>query len=57
VVLISHRTSIISAVDKLLVLRDGMIQAFGPRDQVVQSLQQAAQQAAPKAVGQPQPAA
>lgn len=57
VLLISHRTSIISAVDKLLVLRDGMIQAFGPRDQVIQSLQQAAQQAAPRAVGQPQPAA
>lgn len=56
VVLISHRTSIIGAVDKLLVLRDGMIQTFGPRDQVVQSLQQAAQQAAPKAVSQPQPA-
>lgn len=57
VLLISHRTSIISAVDKLLVLRDGMIQAFGPRDQVIQSLQQAAQQAAQKSVGQPLAAA
>jgi ATP-binding cassette subfamily C exporter for protease/lipase len=57
VVLISHRTSIIGAVDRLMVLRDGLIQAFGPRDQVVQSLQQAAQQAAPKAVAAPQPVA
>lgn len=44
VVLITHRTSIINSVDKLLVLRDGAISFFGPRDQVLQALAQAAQQ-------------
>lgn len=45
VLVISHRTSIISAVDKLLLLVDGTIQLFGPRDQVLQSIQQRAQSA------------
>lgn len=44
VILITHRTSIINSVDKLLVLRDGTISFFGPRDQVLQALAQAAQQ-------------
>lgn len=44
VVLITHRTSIINSVDKLLVLRDGTVSFFGPRDQVLQALAQAAQQ-------------
>ncbi|TCW32975.1 type I secretion system permease/ATPase [Gulbenkiania mobilis] len=46
VVLITHRTSIISAVDKLMVLRDGLLQMYGPRDQVLAALAQANQQAA-----------
>lgn len=46
VVLITHRTSIISAVDKLLLLVDGAVQLFGPRDQVLQAIQQRAQTAA-----------
>lgn len=44
VVLITHRTSIINSVDKLLVLRDGAVAFYGPRDQVLQALAQAAQQ-------------
>ncbi len=46
VVLITHRTSIIAAVDKLLVLLNGAVQTFGPRDQVLQGMQQRSQAAA-----------
>ena len=42
VVLITHRTSIISSVDKILLLRDGQVAAFGPRDEVIAALSQAA---------------
>lgn len=47
VLLITHRTSIISAVDKLLLLVDGAVQLYGPRDQVLQALQQRPQAATP----------
>ena len=43
VLLITHRTSIISAVDNLLLLVDGAVQFYGPRDQVLQAIQQRAQ--------------
>jgi ATP-binding cassette subfamily C exporter for protease/lipase len=45
VVLITHRTSILSAVDKLLLLREGAVQLFGPRQQVLDAIARAAQQA------------
>jgi len=35
VVLISHRGSLLPVIDKLLVLRDGTMAAYGPRDQVM----------------------
>lgn len=38
VVLITHKANIISAVDKLLVLADGAVQMFGPRDEVMARL-------------------
>lgn len=41
VLLISHRTSIIAVVDKLMVLREGMIHAFGPRAEVLKALGEA----------------
>ena len=41
VVLISHRHNILAVVDKLLLLVNGTVQAFGPRDKVLQALQQA----------------
>lgn len=38
VILISHRPSIIRETNKLLVLRDGMVAAFGPTEQVLKDL-------------------
>lgn len=45
-VVMTHRTSVLAVADKMLVLRDGQQQAFGPRDEVLAALQQAQQQAA-----------
>jgi ATP-binding cassette, subfamily C, bacterial exporter for protease/lipase len=44
-VVMTHRTSILGVVDKLLVLREGQVQAFGGRDEVLAALNKAAQQA------------
>ena len=44
-VVMTHRTSVLAVADKMLVLRDGLQQAFGPRDEVLAALQQAQQQA------------
>jgi ATP-binding cassette subfamily C exporter for protease/lipase len=38
VVLVTHRPSILGVVDKLLFLREGVQQLFGPRDQVLKTL-------------------
>ncbi len=40
IVLITHRTSIIGITNKLLLLRDGAIQMFGPSSTVLQTLAQ-----------------
>jgi ATP-binding cassette subfamily C exporter for protease/lipase len=54
-VIMTHRTNVLTVVDKLLVLQDGVMKAFGPRDEVLASLkkppQPAAQPAAPVAAG------
>lgn len=38
VVIISHRPSILSSVDKIMVLRDGVIEKFGGRNEVMAAL-------------------
>jgi len=38
VVLIIHRGKLLAAADRMLVLRDGTVQAFGPRDEVLAAL-------------------
>jgi ATP-binding cassette subfamily C exporter for protease/lipase len=41
VVVMTHRTTVLSVVDKVLLLVDGAQQAFGPRDEVMAALQKA----------------
>lgn len=53
VVLITHRSSIVGVVDALLVLKEGTVAAFGPRDQVLAALQQQAQPAVSNAPATP----
>jgi len=40
-VVITHRTSVLSVADKMLVLRDGQTQYFGMRDEVLKALAEA----------------
>lgn len=42
VVVVSHRSSVLQRADKLLLLQEGQARAFGPRDEVLQALRQAA---------------
>jgi ATP-binding cassette subfamily C exporter for protease/lipase len=41
-VVMTHRTSVLGVADKMLVMREGVQQAFGPRDEVLTALQQKA---------------
>ncbi|SOD25792.1 ATP-binding cassette, subfamily C, exporter for protease/lipase [Variovorax sp. YR752] len=45
-VVMTHRTSVLAVADKMLVLCDGTMQAFGARDEVLAALRQATEQAA-----------
>jgi ABC-type protease/lipase transport system fused ATPase/permease subunit len=47
VIVVAHRPSMLANVDKMLVLRDGMVEAFGPRAEVMSRF-------APRAGQQPQ---
>lgn len=38
IMIITHRTSILSLVDKLMILKDGMVARFGQRDEILQAL-------------------
>jgi ATP-binding cassette subfamily C exporter for protease/lipase len=44
-VVMTHRTSVLGVADKMLIMRDGAQQAFGPRDEVLEALQKAQQPA------------
>ena len=44
-VVMTHRTSVLGVADKMLIMRDGAQQAFGPRDEVLADLQKAQQPA------------
>ena len=48
---ITHRPSVLASVDKLMVLREGTLVLFGPRDQVLVQLHQAQQVAAAQTAG------
>jgi ATP-binding cassette subfamily C exporter for protease/lipase len=39
VFLISHRPGVVAVADRLLVLRNGVVQAAGPRDAVLDAMQ------------------
>jgi ATP-binding cassette subfamily C exporter for protease/lipase len=41
----THRISVLAVCDKMLVLRDGQLHGFGPRDEVLAAIQQATAQA------------
>ncbi|PWB35957.1 type I secretion system permease/ATPase [Pseudomonas sp. SDI] len=45
VVLVTHRSAALAQADKLLVLGEGRMQAFGPADEVMQALSRAQEQA------------
>jgi len=44
-VVMTHRTSVLAVANKMLVLRDGQAQMFGPRDDVLKALNEAAAKA------------
>ena len=41
IIIVTHRTAILSMTDKLMILKDGLISAFGERDEVLKALQTA----------------
>ncbi|MFO1246478.1 MAG: type I secretion system permease/ATPase [Ramlibacter sp.] len=53
VFLITHRPGAIAAADRLLILRDGAIQAEGPRDDVIAALRPRAEPGTPGLTPQP----
>jgi ATP-binding cassette subfamily C exporter for protease/lipase len=57
VVVMTHRTSVLGAMDKVLLLVDGAQQAFGPREEVLAALQKAQAQSQPQAHARQAPAA
>src|SRR5262249_41205449 len=51
-IVITHRPSILTNIDKILVLRDGRVEAFGPRQEIMGRL--ARSTALPLTPGRPQ---
>jgi ATP-binding cassette subfamily C exporter for protease/lipase len=59
IIVITHRTSVLVAVDLMLILQDGQVKAYGPRDEVLAALQRGTQpvaQSAQPPQSTPQPA-
>lgn len=54
-VVMTHRTSVLAVADRMLVMREGTQQAFGPRDEVLAALNKAAQEAQAQAQGRNAP--
>ena len=52
-VVMTHRASVLGVANKLLMMRDGALQMFGPRDEVVAAMQQAAKAAQQQAAAAP----
>ena len=52
-VVMTHRTSVLGVADKMLVLRDGQTQMFGPRDDVLKALNEAAAKASQPTTAKP----
>lgn len=52
-VVMTHKTGILAVVDKMLVLQDGVQQAFGPRDDVLRAMQEASANAKTRAQSVP----
>jgi ATP-binding cassette subfamily C exporter for protease/lipase len=46
-IIITHRTSVLPIADAMLILRDGLVAAFGPRDEVLAALAKANQASQP----------
>jgi ATP-binding cassette subfamily C protein len=38
VLLVAHRMSLMPIVDELMIIQDGMIAAFGPRDEILEKV-------------------
>ncbi|MGZ5601434.1 MAG: type I secretion system permease/ATPase, partial [Methylobacter sp.] len=53
VLIVTHRNNVLSKVDKLLILNDGLLAVYGPKDQVIAHLQQQAQQQTTVPAAQP----
>lgn len=53
VIIVTHRTSILSAVDKLGVLRSGQLISYGPRDEIMAALNKAAAEMSKTAAANP----
>jgi ATP-binding cassette subfamily C exporter for protease/lipase len=55
VFVVTHRTNLVGAVDKILVLKDGQVAAFGPRDAVLVALRAKQHPPAPAKAVLPKP--
>lgn len=49
VIVVTHRTNVLQFADLMLVMHEGAVKLFGPRDEVLRALQRAAQPAPPAA--------